>query len=82
MMGMEELEDLIEDPGRDSLGFRLRRLIGAGQQGLGKLHIPVAEGVPNEPIEDRRRAIEALQLAIASGDRHGGLLASRRRSSD
>ena len=59
---MQHVEELIQDPGGRGLGFRLGVFVGALEDGLGELQVPVAERAPGEVIEGVRRLVELVGL--------------------
>ena len=56
---MKQLEDHIQDPGGRGPALGLGVEVGTVQDRLGQLDIPVAVGVPDEPIEKIGRLVEA-----------------------
>ena len=57
---MQELQDLIEHPGRHRARLGLGRIVVARQQRLDQLEIPVAELAPDELVDRRRRLVELV----------------------
>ena len=59
---MQQRQDAVEGPGEHRARFGLGGLVGAVQDRLGELQIPVAECVPDEMIGRVRRIVEAVLL--------------------
>src|SRR5262245_66687523 len=63
---MQELEDLVAHPGGHCLSLLDCRGCAAGQDRLGKLQVPVAVDVPDEPVERFGSFFETERLKRSS----------------
>ncbi len=71
--GVEQFQDLVDDPRHRGAGFDHRLLIVAGEDGLDEFEVPVAEDAPDEFIDGAGGFVELVGFE-AGGHARGGAL--------